>query len=106
MDQAAILISLATDWQFHITDQQRLSVQLLEERINHLLTNDFDKLISLLYRMDVSEKKLRTELQQHPQEDAARIITALVMEREWQKIQSRKQFSGKEEDEIPDEEKW
>ena len=106
MDKDAVLVSLAADWELIVSNETSLSMQLLEDRINYLLNHDFDKLISLLYRMDVSERKLRMELEQHPQKDAARIIAMLVIEREWQKIQSRKQFPGKKNDVTDEEEKW
>ena len=73
--------------------------------INHLIQTDFQKLIMLLYRIDVSETRLKTLLQQHPREDAGKIITGLVIERQLQKINSRKHFKPGN-DEVTEEEKW
>ncbi|HMC98647.1 MAG TPA: hypothetical protein VKH37_00790 [Ferruginibacter sp.] len=80
--------------------QQRLS-----EKINDLIKNDFERLVGYLYRIDVNENKLKSLLQQYPNEDAGKIIAALIIEREEQKIQSREKFKRKDSD-IPDEEKW
>ncbi len=73
--------------------------------INGLIEQDFDKLISHLYRMDVHEEKLKTLLQQHPQEDAGNIIAGMMIERQQQKIKSRELF-GKRDNDINEEEKW
>ena len=73
--------------------------------INQLIQTSFQKLISLLYRVDVSESKLKQLLQQHPGEDAGKIIATLIIERQLQKIQSRKQFRQTGND-FTEEEKW
>ena len=49
--------------------------------INDCINHDFNKLVQLLYRIDVSEQKLKTILQSHPNEDAARLIAAVIIER-------------------------
>ena len=70
--------------------QQKLSLF-----INDLILNDFKKLISLLYKVDVDEKKLKRILKENASTDAGEIIADLVIEREIQKIKTRKEFSGK-----------
>jgi hypothetical protein len=79
-------------------------VSLLTEKINSLITTDFDRLISILYRIDVSEAKLKYWLKENPAEDAARIIASLIIERQIQKMESRRQF--KKTDLADEEEKW
>jgi hypothetical protein len=74
--------------------------------INSLLTSHFDKLISILYRMDVSEIKLRKLLTDHPEEDAGRMIAELMVERQAQKIRSRQQFKKTNNENIDENEKW
>jgi hypothetical protein len=44
----------------------------LSTYINGLIKNDFDKLIAYLYRIDVNEQKLKSLLQQNPNEDAGK----------------------------------
>ncbi|MEO7308009.1 MAG: hypothetical protein ABIR78_07770 [Ferruginibacter sp.] len=77
----------------------------LAEYINGLIQNDFDKLIAYLYRIDVNEQKLKTLLQQKPQEDAGNLIALLIIERQEQKIKTREQFSQRDND-VAEEEKW
>lgn len=79
--------------------------QILAEKIDHLINNDFQKLVSILYRMDVSESKLKQLLNENPGTNAALIITDLMIERQEQKIISRQQFRKKDEN-INDDEKW
>jgi hypothetical protein len=72
--------------------------------INHLLLNDFSRLVQILYRVDVSEKKLKELLQANPQTDAAIIIADLLIERQQQKIKTKESF--RRNDNISEEEKW
>ena len=80
-------------------------LKFLANYINNLIKNDFEKLVSYLYRIDVSELKLKSLLQQNPQEDAGNIIAALIIERQEQKIKTRQQFSQRD-DNVQEEEKW
>lgn len=79
--------------------------QAIADHINALLQKDFTQLVSLLYRLDVSEAKLRSLLQQHPDTDAAILITDLVLERQAQKIRSRREHTRRDH-EIDENEKW
>jgi hypothetical protein len=49
--------------------------------INDCIQHDFNKLVQLLYRIDVSEEKLKYILQLNPNEDAAKLIAAVIVER-------------------------
>lgn len=89
---------------FRETDNE-FRFRQLAEKINDLLIHDFDRLIAILYRMDVSDTKLNNLLKTNPGEDAGRIIAELMIERQAQKIRSREQFS-KREDNIDENEKW
>lgn len=77
----------------------------LGEYINQLIQTDFQKLIMLLYRIDVSEVKLKQLLKVQPQEDAGKIIADLVIERQLQKIKTREQFK-QQDNNFSEEEKW
>lgn len=80
-------------------------IKQLEEAVNQLLLADFNKLVSILYRMDISESKLKQLLHDRPSEDAAAIIAELMIERQAEKIKSRRQFS-RSGDDIDENEKW
>ncbi len=76
--------------------------------INYLIVHDFEKLVSILYRMDVSEKKIQVLLANFPETDAAEIILKLMEEREAEKKISREQFKQKDtgDGQESDLEKW
>ena len=60
---------------------EKLSSLELETMINDLIKEDFSKLVQLLYRIDVSEAKLKNVLKEHPNEDAGKLIAQVVIER-------------------------
>jgi hypothetical protein len=57
-------------------------VQALAKRINHLIVQDFPRLIHILYVIDVNEEKLKTLLRTYKDSDAAVIIAQLVIDRQ------------------------
>ncbi len=75
----------------------------LIEYINQLIITNFEKLVQLLYRIDVNEAKLKAMLADNTNEDAAKIIAALIIERQLQKIKSRAEYNG---DNNSSEERW
>jgi hypothetical protein len=85
-----------------------ISFDLLKEHlsshINTLIQSDFQKLVSILYRVDVSESKLKHLLKENQGYDAANIIVDLIIERQLQKIKSRQEHRNSEN--ISDDEKW
>ncbi len=86
----------------HITPEE--IKQKLSLYINELINHDFEKLVSLLYRIDVNEHKLRGILENNKGENAAGLMADLILERQLQKIESRKKSASN--DPIPDDEKW
>ncbi len=79
--------------------------QRLAEEIDILIANDFLRLVRILYRLDISEKKLKKVLEETGGKNAAATIADMIIERQLQKIRSREAFK-KGNDDIPDEEKW
>jgi len=77
---------------------------LLAERVNDLIVSDFNQLISLLYRFDISENKLKQQLQ-NADANAGEIIADLIIQRDEEKRRSREMFKQSE-DEISEEDKW
>jgi hypothetical protein len=73
--------------------------------LNQLIKNDFEKLVVTLYRIDVSEQKLKQLLVQHPDRDAGQLIASLIIERQLQKMKTRRQF-GQHANGPDEEEKW
>ncbi len=80
-------------------------MQSLSDAINYLIVNDFNKLISILYRADISEKKLNSILQENKNESAGKLIAVLFVERHLQKIKSR-QENRRDDNDIAEEDRW
>lgn len=66
--------------------------QMLADRINRLIVDDFNQLIQLLYRIDVQEEKLKKLLKENTGTDAGLLIARLILERQWQKIETRRKY--------------
>jgi hypothetical protein len=65
---------------------------VLADRVNTMITADFNRLISLLYRIDVSETKLKQLLRENAGTDAGLLIARLILQRQWQKIETRRKY--------------
>lgn len=79
-------------------------VDYISAHVAKLLKHDFAALVQLLYRLDISEEKLRYFLHQHKDQMASRIMAELMIERQLQKVETRRLF--KKDNNIPDDEKW
>lgn len=75
-------------------DEEQLKTRLLLDQftgyIRRLILNDFEKLVNLLYRIDVDENKLRQLLNDNANEDSAKTIAALIINRQIEKIKLKK----------------
>ena len=78
----------------------------LSAHINYLITADFNRLISLLYRLDISETKIKTMIRDNAGTDASLLLADLIIERQIQKQSTRKQFRQTGENNIDENEKW
>jgi predicted type IV restriction endonuclease len=78
-----------------IAIQEKPSEEIISQLtflINELINKDFNALIQLLYRIDVNEQKLKTLLKQHQDVDTSLLIADLIIERQLQKIATKKYF--------------
>jgi hypothetical protein len=60
--------------------------------VEDLLERDFNGLVNILYRIDVSETQLKKALAAST-EDPASIITDMIFKREMQKVATRRKYS-------------
>jgi ABC-type antimicrobial peptide transport system ATPase subunit len=95
--------------EFGIELSDKIALEEIKEKIsghiNYLIQEDFQKLIFILYRIDISEDKLKLLLKDSPL-NAADIITELIIERQLQKIASRRFYNNKGNDSVDENEKW
>lgn len=61
--------------------------------VEDLMTKDFNRLINILYRIDVSEEKLKEALALS-NDNPASVITKMILDRQLQKVATRKKYSS------------
>ena len=72
----------ATELEIERRDENEEQLRkIIIDRIRDLIHSDFQKLVNILYRMDVSETKLKRMLEENPDNDAGVIIAELIIER-------------------------
>ena len=104
MTDKEIVAGLSKKMGLTITNNDVFTKQMLADKINELINNDFQKLVSILYQIDISEAKLKHLLKENPNINAGIIIADLMIERQLQKLKSRQQY--KRDENISDDEKW
>ena len=72
--------------------------------INHMVNTNIEKLYAILYRLDISETRLKQLLKEAVGIDAGIIIADLIIERQLQKIKTRREYGRG--DDTTDAEKW
>jgi hypothetical protein len=77
----------------------------LAAHLDALINENLEGLVQILYRLDVSEKKLKNLLATE-NKNAGILIASLIIERQQQKIISRKHFRQPNTEDIADEERW
>jgi len=94
MEPHALIEDLRNSYELELRDVPTIGEleELLAEKVNTMIQTDFGALLQLLYRIDVNEVRLRRLLQENAGEDAGRVIARLIIERQWQKIETRRQY--------------
>lgn len=72
--------------------------------INSLILHDFPRLVNILYRIDVSESRLKELLSSYIHDDAGYIVAQLIIERQIEKIKSRNET--KKDQDISADDEW
>jgi hypothetical protein len=98
MEQEESTREVARQLEMEWNEQSHPGIEDLASRVNELISGDFPKLINILYRLDVSESKLRAMLSSGSGEDAGLIIARLMFERQLQKIRSRRDYREENKD--------
>jgi hypothetical protein len=76
------------------TSAYTLLYQQVLPQIQKLVAANSQKIFSLLYRIDISEAQLKTELQKNKEQTSEEIISHLIIKRCLQKVVLRKLFSS------------
>lgn len=67
-------------------------LQKLEEIIAYLIDRDFEKLLWILYRIDVDEQRTKRILGQNLPADAPKVLAQLILERQKKKEEFKSSF--------------
>lgn len=79
----------------------------LAEKINAMILADFNGLVQLLYRIDVSEARVRQLLKENSEVDAGSLIARLILDRVGEKLKTRKMYRAPGEGSTAgEEERW
>lgn len=74
----------------------------LSEMIAFLIDHRFEKLLWILYRIDVDEAQAKKLLAQHLPEEAPGLLATLILQREEKKQAVREQFNQKRPEGVED----
>lgn len=100
-DSELLAAALAGDFDLAINDlvSRAKIIAALTWRIDQLIAGNPDQLFSMLYRLDISERKIKEAIA--TDEDVTKKIAVLIYERQLEKIISRRQFkSSQPEDDL------
>lgn len=67
-------------------------VQLLTPTIKHMLDQSFDRLLNVLYRIDLPERKVVEILEETPPDEVASRLSQAIVDRQLEKISLRERF--------------
>ena len=99
-------INRAYGWELAPVGTEEALEAALAEKINALIEGNFDRLLQLLYRIDINEYRLRRLLVENEGEDAGMIIARLIVQRQWEKIESRRKYRQDTDAGADGEERW
>ncbi|MBV7440969.1 hypothetical protein KRX57_06010 [Weeksellaceae bacterium TAE3-ERU29] len=77
-----------------IKEAELLKTKLIE-LIRKLLDEDFSRLLQLLYRVDVSEDKLKQAFVIHKEKEPSEIIAEMIIKRQREKLKWREWYKNR-----------
>jgi len=90
----------AVSSRFELSVDDQLTIEGLKKaltyRILELLDKNLERLLSMLYRVDLSQKKLDDIFERGSKEEIAEKIAEAVIDRQLQKIKTRNYYKNKE----------
>jgi len=92
--QQSLVEPLAKEYETLSRDELKMRLQVF---IANLLENNFEKLCAMIYRHDVLESKFNIALQDGTIDEQADRIAVLVLERELEKVETRRKYKSQKE---------
>ncbi len=72
-------------------------MEQLTPAIEYMLSSNGAKLMQVLYRIDIAEEKLKTAIERFTDLSFAQVIARLIIEREMQKVLTRRIYKSQQE---------
>ena len=66
----------------------------IQEVVQHLLDKDFNRLLNILYRIDIQEQDVKQILSTTAPDDMSHALSKKILEREYQKAETRLRYSN------------
>ncbi len=88
------------------TPSEEAIFQMLCDRISWMIEHNMEYLLSLLYRNDVLEHKIHDALSPTNPEPANVALAKLVMERQHQRLATKKQYGSQRSTEVDEDLRW
>jgi hypothetical protein len=85
---------LARNFDLEIPDDFKLFREELIRRLDYLINRDFEKLLWILYRIDVKEQLVKDVLSDKENLNPAETLADLIIQRQLQKAQTRLKYKG------------
>jgi len=76
--------------------------KVLTEKVKDLISNDFHRLVNILYRLDVAETVLSEAMSRDNLDDSASFLAHKILEREIIRYKYRKLYQKKPDDYFPE----
>jgi hypothetical protein len=89
-DYSLLRNTLELDIEEGASDEQLLLV--IERRVTEMLTQSPDLLFSYLYRLDISEKKIKEALYTSQESNPNMALAQLILTRQKQRIETKKKY--------------
>ncbi len=83
-----------------VQDTGQDALAALTDRIATLMETRLEGLLSMLYRLDIDERKLKEALSVDQAESPARAVASLVLERHLQRMETRRQYPADEQQDF------
>lgn len=75
---------------------------LLIDKLDFLIAHDFEKLLSILYRIDVSERKVKEALAAQTDRNPSELLADLIIERQMEKANTRAEYGHRSDQDSND----
>lgn len=84
---------LTEDFEFSSVDYEKELFEYLKRVVQYLLDNDFERLLNVMYRIDLPENRVKKVLAEGDPKNLSDLLSGLILVRERQKAMTRIQYS-------------